>query len=633
MQRLLIIFVLSCLSIFALGTADTMANAADSTPPEILSIQIDKAVIVPGEKVTVSVKVKDDSMLEWVYVKIKPKYRSISSTSIQLKYDAASETYIGTYTIPAAAFNEQWYVSYINARDIHGNVSYLADNELSLNNWSSTVSFTIFDGNDIVPPTFQKKGTLKLNVTGPFNFTQNLVIYDDVDSNVSTSVKVKHDIPSNIPGTYMVHYEASDTAGNIARFSQEVILTDLEAPKFQNIRNRTVYAGDKVNLLEGIKAIDNVDGDITSSIRILSFVDTSKPGEYPITYRVSDKAGNTISSFAVITVAAKSKVTIEGADDKLVLIGSSFDPLEGIKATDELNNDLTGDLNVTSTVNLTQAGLYSVSYSYEKEGYETKTVYRQVTVAPYSTPRITGLKDMYLFEGETIKPPRTAKAYNIMGMEIDEISTSIDREITSPGNYWVTYSVMDHFGFSYAETRNLKVLAKMNSFIDVPVAHPYFKEIQIMKEMGIINGYPDQTFKPGASISRKHVASLNYRSGISLEPIREKTVFTDVPESHTYYTEIMALYQAGIVDGTNGKFNPENPLTRAQLAKILVNAFHLERDPSHLLSFTDTNSHWASDYINILSSNQITTGSMGKFNPNQQVSRMHYATFMYRIVQ
>jgi hypothetical protein len=52
-----------------------------------------------------------------------------------------------------------------------------------------------------------------------------------------------------------------------------------------------------------------------------------------------------------------------------------------------------------------------------------------------------------------------------------------------------------------------------------------------------------------------------------------------------------------------------------------------------VLSFADTDNHWAKDYINILSSNGITICSQGHFNPNDQVSRMHYATFIYRIVK
>ena len=47
----------------------------------------------------------------------------------------------------------------------------------------------------------------------------------------------------------------------------------------------------------GATASDNVDGDLTASIVVdASAVDTSVVGEYPVTYDVSDAAGNTAST-------------------------------------------------------------------------------------------------------------------------------------------------------------------------------------------------------------------------------------------------------------------------------------------------------------------------------------------------
>lgn len=627
--------ITAALMIFLLPVSmgHVQANVADNTIPALVSIDSDKTIVAPGEKITFSVGIKDESNLEYVYLKVKPQYRSISGTSVQLKYDAATEKYVGAYTVPTTAFNEQWYVSFVGARDVHGNYMHLEDGDGIVNNWVSPISFTIFDGNDIVGPSFVQKGSLTLNVTGPFDFTKNLVIYDDVDTNVEKSVKVTHNIPAKTVGTFTVNYEAEDATGNRSTFSQQVTLKDLEAPVLHNVKNHTIFVGDPFDALAEIQATDNLDGDISKAISFSGNVNTSKAGDYTGTYRVTDKAGNMTYQTVKITVVAKQNVTITGAGDELLLLNSSFDPLAGVKLMDSSKQDLTSNLTVESSVKTDVAGLYSVKYMFNKEGYAPLTVYRQITVAPYKSPRIEGLKDIYLFEGDALTMPSNIKAYNVMGLQIDGVQMKTDRPVTSTGDYALTYSVTDHYGYSYEETKKLTVIAKKASFIDVPVNHPYFKEIQFMKEMKIINGYPDNTFKPTTSISRQHVAALIYRSGVPLEPIREKITFSDVPESHPYYTEIMALYQAGIIDGSNGKFNPNDALTRGQLAKILVNAFKLELQPANVLSFSDTDNHWAKDYINILSSNGITVGSQGRFNPNDQVSRMHYATFMYRIVQ
>lgn len=634
MKKLMKVSAAMMIFLLPMSMGNVQAAVADNTSPVFLSIESDKTILAPGEKITFSVGIEDESEIDYANVNVKPIHRSISGSGVRLNYDPATKKYVGSYTVPTTAFNEQWYVSSVSAQDVHGNYMYISDNGYYFDDWKSPISFTIFDGNDTVGPTFVKNGSLTLNVTGPFNFTQNIEIYDDVDTEVEKSVKVTHNIPEKTMGTFTVNYEATDFSGNRSTFSQDVTIKDTESPKLNNVQNRTIFAGDPFNAYEGIQATDNFDGDVTKDIRYTGYVDTKKAGDYSITYRVSDKAGNTVNQSATITVVAKENVTITGTDNKLLLLNSTFDPLAGVKVTDNKSNqDLTDYLTVESSVKTDVSGRYSVKYTFEKEGYEPVTAYRQITVAPYSSPRIEGLKDMTLFEGEALTLPPNVKAYNVMGLEIDGVQMNTNRPVKEAGDYTVTYSVTDHYGYSYEETKKLTVLPKVASFIDVPVTHPYFKEIQTMKEKKIINGFPGNIFNPTAAISRQHVASLIYRSGVSLIPIREKVEFADVPESHPYYTEIMALYQAGIIDGANGMFNPKNSLTRAQLAKILVNAYKLELQPENLKPFSDTENHWAKDFINILSSNGITTGSNGRFNPNDQVSRMHYATFMYRTIE
>lgn len=632
-MKYLIKITAALIMLLPINIGNAQATVADTTIPALVSIDSDKTIVAPGEKITFSVEIEDESNLDYVYLKIKPIHRSISGISIQLQYDEGTKKYVGTYIVPPTTFNEQWYVSFVGARDIHGNYTHLEDGNSVVNNWESPISFTIFDGNDTVGPTFVQNGALILNVTGSFDFTKNLVIYDDVDTDVEKSVKVTHNIPEKTVGTFTVNYEAADATGNRSTFSQEVTLKDLESPVLHNVRDRTIFVGDSFDPLEDIQATDNLDGDLSKAISFSGNENTSKAGNYTGTYKVTDEAGNMARQTVNITVVAKQKVTITGIEDRLILLNSPFDPLEDVKALDSSKQDVTANLKVNSSVSTDRADRYSVKYTFDKDGYEPLTLYRQITVAPFNSPRIEGLKDMYLFEGEPLTIPKNIKAYNVMGLQIDGVQMKTDRPVKDVGKYAVTYSVTDHYGYTYEETKKLTVLAKEASFIDVPVSHPYFKEIQLMKEMEIINGYEDHTFKPTASISRQHVAALIYRSGISLEPIREKIEFADVPESHPYYTEIMALYQAGIIDGSMGKFNPNAALTRAQLAKILVNAFKLELQPVNVLPFADTDNHWAIEYINILLSNEITTGSQGRFNPNDQVSRMHYATFMYRIIQ
>lgn len=166
-------------------------------------------------------------------------------------------------------------------------------------------------------------------------------------------------------------------------------------------------------------------------------------------------------------------------------------------------------------------------------------------------------------------------------------------------------------------------------FIDVPKTHSAYKEIKAMREQGIISGYLDNTFKPAQSISRIHVASLLVRS-LDLPSVRVGKEFKDVPKTSPYYEAVQKVYRAGIFDGnTNGTFGINDNLTRAQMAKVMVKAFDLDIHKGYIFSDISAD-HWAKDYISSLYINGITVGSNGKYMPNDPVSRAHYATFLFR---
>ncbi|WP_051910142.1 S-layer homology domain-containing protein [Lysinibacillus sp. BF-4] len=168
------------------------------------------------------------------------------------------------------------------------------------------------------------------------------------------------------------------------------------------------------------------------------------------------------------------------------------------------------------------------------------------------------------------------------------------------------------------------------TFTDVPKTHPSFAIIHEMRDTGIINGYPDGTFQPAKEIKRSHVAELLARA-LPLEPVREAKEFSDVPVTHPYYEAIQKVQRAGIIDGSDGKFNPDKPLTRVQMAKILTLAFDLKVKADY--DFPDVaTTHWGNEYVRALYSNGITTGSNGYYKPNDAVTRAHYATFLHRLL-
>lgn len=89
--------------------------------------------------------------------------------------------------------------------------------------------------------------------------------------------------------------------------AQEQQEKDNEAPELTVPSDKlTLTKGEKANLLEGVSAKDNKDGDLTDKVKVVGNIDTAKPGVYSVTYAVTDSAGNQALASRVVEVTAGS---------------------------------------------------------------------------------------------------------------------------------------------------------------------------------------------------------------------------------------------------------------------------------------------------------------------------------------
>ena len=105
-------------------------------------------------------------------------------------------------------------------------------------------------------------------------------------------------------------------------------------------------------------------------------------------------------------------------------------------------------------------------------------------------------------------------------------------------------------------------------FTDVPDGVWYSDAVQYVYEHGLMNGTSPTKFSPDTTTSRGMIVTILHR--MEGTPRTAGTSFTDVP-ANQYYTEAVAWASANrIVTGYgNGKFGPNDPITREQLAAIL----------------------------------------------------------------
>ncbi len=139
---------------------------------------------------------------------------------------------------------------------------------------------------------------------------------------------------------------------------------------------------------------------------------------------------------------------------------------------------------------------------------------------------------------------------------------------------------------SAAQSLGSDLLEAVLRFIDVPLSHPYYKQITDLDARGIISGFLDGTFKAESLITRQQFAKMVAKT--MGYPVSEADVcpFVDVqsdldlidPLYPDHYIAVCAA--RGITVGkTVDTFAPDDSITRAQLITMVAKAANVAEPP------------------------------------------------------
>ena len=153
-------------------------------------------------------------------------------------------------------------------------------------------------------------------------------------------------------------------------------------------------------------------------------------------------------------------------------------------------------------------------------------------------------------------------------------------------------------------------------------------------EQAISDGWVEDKglFNPSKPITR--IDAALYLGGAIGETEQNdfKPKFTDVNPGSKEYSYLANLTNKGVFADAD-KFNPNSTLTRAQAAKIIVEAFDLKGSSEQSFKDVSANS-WYSSYVNTLVANKVTTGKTNVlFGPNDQVTRVQFVAFVDRALK
>ncbi|MDA1908599.1 S-layer homology domain-containing protein [Bacillus cereus] len=170
-------------------------------------------------------------------------------------------------------------------------------------------------------------------------------------------------------------------------------------------------------------------------------------------------------------------------------------------------------------------------------------------------------------------------------------------------------------------------------FNDVPGNHWSTKAIYDLTNRKIVQGYGNNIFGFGDNVTRGQVARMIYAYVKPADADASfKNPFTDI-KGHMFEKEILALAKAGLVSGYGeGKYGPDDVLTREQMAQVLTNAFKFKSTKTASFTDIDKNS-WALKAISALEENGVTIGTGGKmYSPYAHVTREQYSQFLYNSI-
>ena len=185
------------------------------------------------------------------------------------------------------------------------------------------------------------------------------------------------------------------------------------------------------------------------------------------------------------------------------------------------------------------------------------------------------------------------------------------------------------------------------NFNDLSQSHWAYNTIIAMKQQGLVNGYPDGSFKPEGVVTREEFVQMIFNvkdlKNVYLK-ISDAEKYFDVEQNRWSYDAIQ-LFGGYIKDSEDGYvyFYPQKSITREEVAKLISDAFVLnyaKGTNSKDLLFQDMSvmdveqidSKYTDAVYNVYKSGYMNGMSATEFSPKSILTRAQAATLLYRMV-
>lgn len=173
---------------------------------------------------------------------------------------------------------------------------------------------------------------------------------------------------------------------------------------------------------------------------------------------------------------------------------------------------------------------------------------------------------------------------------------------------------------------------ELATFVDLPDKYWAKKPIEYLATLGIMGGYPDQTFKPDRELTRGELAALLVKAKEFAAPAVSKTSFRDVKADTWIAPYIEVAVQRKYLQGyPEGDFRPAQKVTRAEAAVIFsrFSGLYVKSKIQEQVFPDVERGHWASPAIAAAKQEGFFEYLSGKdFEPKHVLSRAEAAEIL-----
>src|SRR6056297_3965229 len=508
---------------------------------------------------------------------------------------------------------------------------------------------------DTLPPVITIKGVndvdvvnedvnIQITLDEPGSWIAELT-YDGIIETFEKNFKVEED------GEYTLKVTAEDINGNTSEKTITFTITsDVPSIEILGIDNNT-YTNESVRITidtsrDSEEILMTKDGEIQDS---KGRYNLDEEGKYKLNVVSETKGYKAEKNITFVIDKTPPKISVKGVEDGKSYLGSAK-PL--VEITDNLSsklNNLEIKLNgkdFLSSTKITKADNYNLNVIAEDESGNLSELTLDFTVKEKRdnpARRELTLNDEEVpesepqeFSGSLVQ--EEGKSSVITGFNLTILIP--EDTFTEPVDYTITKLEEEGYG-----TKILKIGddAYDIKFIDSTqnVIHEFpegielifeYKETQIPKglsEEDIKILYYDEDLEMWIAVPCEIDTENNTASATVYHlSTYSKALYPNFPkllDSRGHWSEriIYKSVSMNICCGDQkGNFNPDNYITREEMAKVLVNALELEEDSESQIKDIDNVAEWAKDYVRkAVAANAMELDQNGNFNPKKFATR------------